>query len=118
MADRRPPGINQGALSDALRQARTEEAAEHYGSMRVMVISDDGPVAIQAQSFSEVQRASRYNNDLANMLTGFLPMDAFDRRWSGRTIGGVPLANADRALYLAHIGEARFDDFYSERSAR
>ncbi len=114
----RKPGINPGALSDALRQAQAEEAADHYGSMRVMIISEDGPVAIQAQSFSEVQRAARYDNDLAEMLTGLLPMDAFDRRWSGRTIGGAPLPTADRALYLAHIGEARFDDFYPERSVR
>jgi hypothetical protein len=83
--------------------------------MRVMIISVDGPVAIQARSFAEVQRASRFDNDVNALLEGRLEPARFDRRWVGRTIAEVPLPDAAQVLYLGLVGEATFDDFYPER---
>jgi hypothetical protein len=86
-----------------------------FGSMRVMIISVDGPVAVLADSFAEVQRASRFDNDVNALLEGRLEPARFDRRWAGRTIAEVPLPDAEQVLYLGLVGEATFDDFYPER---
>jgi hypothetical protein len=75
-------------------------------------------VAIEARSFAEVQRAARYDNDFKALLSGQLDPGRFDRRWSGRSLGGYELPNADEALYLASIGEASFEDFYPDRGGR
>lgn len=114
----RKPGVNIPALKEALDQAKAETSRSRFGSTTVTILGVDGQVVIDASSFSEVQRASRYDNDIDTLLSGRMTPGSFDRRWAGRTIGGEELATSERVLYLARIGEAYIDDFYPERGFR
>jgi hypothetical protein len=78
----------------------------------VTVLGMNGPVVVTVVGTKERSRAGSQDNDARELLAGRLDMRTYDRRWKGRTVGGVMVPDARRVLALGRAGRAGFDNFY------
>ncbi|MGD0811810.1 MAG: hypothetical protein ABSA91_19195 [Acidimicrobiales bacterium] len=129
--DRPAPGPPKSALGgESLRQeaarrgvgvgvVRRERAAEmgypgaagtgHAGGLRaqvslggVLVDRHGALVEVSARGPAEAARLGAYLHDRRSFLSGELPSAAFDRKWAGRSIGGVRVGGTDQTLAAVH----------------
>jgi hypothetical protein len=83
----------------------------------VTILGKGGPVVVTLVGTKARSQAGKFDNDAGLLRAGKLSPATFDRRWKGKSIGGVNLPSANEVLALAHRGLATFDDFYPKAAA-
>jgi hypothetical protein len=82
----------------------------------VTILGATGATEVTAIGAKERSRAAKYDNDVQRLLDNKLAPSAFDRRWKGKSIGGVALLDWREAVALGQQGLASFDTFYPSRT--
>jgi len=106
-------GVERGLTpSQARGHPRPGERPASQVERQVVVIGPNGAQVATVIGVHELSRAGSYDQDVRQLLAGRLPAASFNRRWSGRTIGGVTVPNAGRVQALGRGGLAGISDFY------
>jgi hypothetical protein len=98
--------------SQAIGKPKAGEQPASRVERDVTVLGPDGPEVVTVVGTKERSRAGSLDNDVGELLAGRLDMRTYDRRWKGRSIGGVPVPDSRRVLALGRAGRVRFSDFY------
>jgi hypothetical protein len=111
-------GVERGLTpAQARGHPRAGERRASEVEREVTVIGPNGAQVVRVTGVRDLSRAGAFDRDVRELLAGRIPARSFDRRWGGRTVGGVAVPNADRVLALGHAGRVGFDDFYPSRGA-
>ena len=109
-------GVERGLTpSQARGHPRGGERPASEVQRHVRVIGRDGATEVSIRGVAELSRAGRFDRDVGELLAGRLDPRTYNRRWVGKTVGGVQLPDASRVLGLGRTGEARLGDFYPTR---
>ena len=111
-------GVERGLTpAQAFGHPRAGERRASEVEREVTIVGPNGAHAVTVTGVRELSRAGTFARDVREMLAGRMPARTFDRRWSGKTVGGVAVPDADRVTVLGRAGRAGFDDFYPSRGA-
>jgi hypothetical protein len=111
-------GVARGlSPSQALGHPARGETLASQVEKEVTVLGKSGPIAVTLVGTKARSQAGKFDNDAGLLRAGKLTPSTFDRRWKGKSIGGVALPSAKEVLALAHRGLASFDDFYPKGSS-
>jgi hypothetical protein len=106
-------GVERGLTpSQAIGKPKAGEQPASRVERDVMIIGPNGAQVATAVGTKERSRAAKLDDDVKRLTHGDLDRLAYNRRWRGRTIAGVPVPDADRVLALARAGRVGFGDFY------
>jgi hypothetical protein len=72
---------------------------------------------VEVQGVQQSSGAAAYDSAVRRLVAGDLDDEVFNRRWAGKSIGGVKLPDARRVRALGRAGEVSFRDFYPRRAA-
>jgi hypothetical protein len=106
-------GIERGLTpSQAIGKPKAGEQPASRVERDVMTMGPNGAQVARAVGTKERSTAAKLDDDVKRLTHGDLDRPAYNRRWRGRTVAGVPVPDADRVLALARAGRVGFDDFY------
>ena len=111
-------GVERGLTpAQARGHPRAGERRASEVEREVTVIGPNGAQVVTVTGVRDLSRAGAFDRDVREMLAGRMAASKFDRRWGGRTVGGVTVPDSARVLALGRAGRAGFDDFYPSRGA-